>query len=139
MGVESAVRRRANLTPTRRGSVHGGSKASSLMPMVGFHVIPPPHHVQSYDHPGSGVDPNKNGSPYGLPLLVVTSVVTVLAGVFAVDPQLHTSRGIEGCDLITAGGDSTEGAMELAAFQQLQGVADGWLVAAAELHLQGSG
>lgn len=32
------------------------------MPMVGFHVIPPPHHIQPYDHLGSVIEPNKNGS-----------------------------------------------------------------------------
>ncbi len=32
--------RRGNLTPTRRESIHGGSKASSLMPTVGPQVIP---------------------------------------------------------------------------------------------------
>ena len=31
---------RGNLTPTRRESIHGGSKASSLMPTVGLQVIP---------------------------------------------------------------------------------------------------
>ena len=38
--VVDAMRRRGNLAPTRRKSVHGGSTASSLMPTVGLSVIP---------------------------------------------------------------------------------------------------